>query len=52
MAHKCKVFETVSLTLHMNCAHVFTFKSYWHTCRKQNMSVKQGIHKIGIDDEE
>ena len=48
MAYKCKLFEPVNLILHGHFTHVYSFQSYWHNYRKQNISAKQWICKWSL----
>ena len=36
-AYKCKIFDTVSITLRGHYTHVYSSLSYWHKYRKQNV---------------
>ena len=48
MAYKYKIFEAFNLYLCGHCTHVYSFQSFWHKYRKQNVSAKQGIHKCSL----
>ena len=48
MAYKCRILEAGNFTLHGNYTCVYSFQSFWHKYRIQNMSDKPGIHRWSL----